>query len=162
MTSFYSFLIDPRGRTDRIGYVFSQLGLGLWLILLTSFARLRLDDFSGSGALINALWNGNLGSYWRLLGQPAISPNAVVIAAVLALHALGLWSYLAITARRLQDMGRPGVYAAAILLVGSAGMLLLAILPGDKAENVYGPASLRFHSRARSGGEAVVAGPNTL
>ena len=162
MKSFYSFPIDPRGRTDRIGYAFAQFGLMLWLILLTSLVRLRLDDFSGSGKLLDVLWDRNLVAYWRLLGQPNISFNVVVIAAVVALHAVGLWACLAITARRLQDMGRPGVYAAAALLVGPAGMLLLAILPGDKAEKTYGPASLRFQSRARSGGEALMTGPNTL
>jgi uncharacterized membrane protein YhaH (DUF805 family) len=131
------------------------------VILLTSVVRLRLDDFTGSGQLLDALCDRNLVAYWCLLGQPNISLNVVVIAAVLALHALGLWAFLAITARRLQDMGRPGVYAAAVLLVGPAGMLLLAILPGDKAENVYGPASRRFQSRAGSGGDAVATGPNT-
>ena len=41
-------------------------------------------------------------------------------------------------------------------------LLLLAILPGDKAENAYGPAPRRrYQFRASSGGEPVVTGPNT-
>lgn len=162
MTTFYSFLIDPRGRTDRIGYVVSQLGLWLWLLVLTSFMRLRLYDFTGSGALLDALWRRDLGDYWSQLSQPEIAFRAFIIAGVLALHALGLWSWLAMTAKRLQDMGRPGYYAAAVLLVGPAGMLLLALLPGDRGENAWGPASRRFQSRGNSGGEPVVTGPNTL
>lgn len=161
MSTLYSFLIDPRGRTDRTGYVVSQLGLWLWLNVLTSLMRLRLDDFSGTGQLLDALWDRNLGVYWTLLRQPEISLNLVVAAAVVALHVLGVWSFLAVTARRLHDMGRPGVYAAAALLVGPAGVLLLAILPGDRDANAYGPASRRFQSRADAGGDPVVTGPNT-
>ena len=161
MRTFYSFIVDPRGRTDRIGYVLSQLGLWLWLILLTSLLRARLDDFSGSNALVGGLLNRDWNAYGHLLRQPHISFSIFVMPGLLALHAPGVWSYLAITARRLQDMGRPGVYAAAALLVGPAGMLLLAILPGDKVANAYGPAPSPRFQRSDAGGEPVVTGPNT-
>lgn len=162
MSTFYSFLIDPRGRTDRIGYVLSQLGLWLWLIILTSLLRARLDDFSGSGALLDTLVKRDWADYRELLEQTAISLNTFVTIGVLALHALGLWSWLSMTARRLQDMGRPGVYAAAVLLTGPGGVFLLAMLPGDRDDNAYGPAPRRrFQPRARSGGDPVVTGPNT-
>jgi uncharacterized membrane protein YhaH (DUF805 family) len=159
MRVLFGFLVDPRGRTDRIGYVFGMFGLFLWLLVLTTLVRVQLD-FTGSGVLIDAFWKGDVGEFRRLLLLPEISIHPLVSCLIVALYLLALWNFLSMTARRLQDMGRPGIYAAATLVVGvQAAVLLLAILPGDRDENIYGPAPKR---RFQPGGEPGVTGPNTL
>lgn len=148
MRDFFGFIVDPRGRTDRLGYIAGLFGLLLWVLLLTTLFRARLDDFTGSGMLADAVWTGRVGEFWRLLFLPRISLHPIMAVVLCALYLLALWSFLSLTARRLQDMGRPGIYAAATLIVGvQAAVLLLAILPGDREENTYGPAPRRRFSR---------------
>lgn len=159
MRVFLGFLVDPRGRTDRIGYALGLFGLFVWLLALTTLVRVQLD-FTGSGQLVDAFWKRDSVEFWRLLLLPQISIHPVVSGLIVALYLLALWNFLSMTARRLQDMGRPGIYAAAALLVGlPATALLLAILPGDRDENIYGPAPKR---RIQAGGEPGATGPNTL
>jgi uncharacterized membrane protein YhaH (DUF805 family) len=133
------FFFDPRGRLDRRSYLAAVIGLMIVAVFLTGLARGELV-FTPGGAMLDNLWDASYGAYGRELDEIA-ARSWVSLSAVLAVHGLVALSFLSLSARRLQDMGRPGVYAALFPVVGAAVFaFILAVLPGDKQENAHGPA----------------------
>lgn len=59
----------------------------------------------------------------------------------LALGAASVVSMLAMTAKRLHDLGYPGFFAVLVLIPGIdlITLIVLMILPSEPATNIYGP-----------------------
>lgn len=137
----FRYLFGISGRLDRRGYGLAVLGWLLWLMLAQRFV-VGLPDFAASGHLLNLLWDGD--SAWgRAVDSAARAANGFEARYVIlfALLATAFASFLALTARRLHDMGRPGGYAwiAVLPFLGPQPVFyVLLLLPGDVAANRYG------------------------
>ena len=140
------YLFAVEGRIDRRGYA----GLVLtWLILIAILQTLiiGLPDFATSGRLMDMMWDGDLA--WAQAVDRAVQENAVWWPRYVAfglLLVVGFASFLAVSARRLHDIGRPGGFALISFLpfVGPQAVFwVLLLLPGDETENRFGPARLQ-------------------
>ena len=140
------FLFSVTGRLDRRGYGLAVLGWLLWIAVLQKFV-VGFPDFETSGRILNLLWDHDQG--WGPAVDVAVDgagDSRVRYAALFALLCLAFASFLAMTARRLHDIGRPAVYAWIALLpfLGpQAVFYVLVFLPGDRGANLYGRAGDR-------------------
>lgn len=139
----HPFRVD--GRLSRLPYF---LWLPAWAIalFLAQPVVLGLSGFAESGLMLDQLLTGNYEAYGAAVDRAVHATDAWAIRyLVLGLLFVGMFgSFLALTARRLHDIGRPGYYAwiSVIPFVGvPAVFAVLILLPGDAAANQYGPAS---------------------
>lgn len=138
---FVRFLFGVTGRLDRRGYGLAVLGWALWLAVVQRLIA-GFPDFRTSGRVLNMMWDGD--DAWGPSIDAAIhAAGALEIRYILlfALLALVFASFLALTARRLHDIGRPGGYAwiAALPFLGPQPVFyVLLLLPGDRGPNRYG------------------------
>lgn len=53
---------------------------------------------------------------------------------------VSLWSHIALSVKRLHDIGRPGMLAAALFIpvVSIIAFIILCVFPGDPGKNQYG------------------------
>jgi uncharacterized membrane protein YhaH (DUF805 family) len=53
---------------------------------------------------------------------------------------IALWSNIAISAKRLHDLGRPGVFSVALFIpvISIIAFIALCLMPGDPGPNRYG------------------------
>lgn len=135
------FLFGVTGRLDRRGYGLAVLGWMLWLVVVHRFTA-GLPDFTTSGRLVDMLWDGDRA--WGTALDAAVHAAGdlgVRYVLLFALLTLAFASFLALTARRLHDIGRPAGYAwiAALPFLGpQAVFYVLLFLPGDMDANRYG------------------------
>ncbi len=140
------FLFGVAGRLDRRGYGLAVLGWMLWLVVVHRFTA-GLPDFTSSGRLVDMLWDGDRA--WGPALDAAVHAAGdleVRYAIFFALVTLAFASFLALTARRLHDIGRPAGYAwiAVLPFLGpQAVFYVLLFLPGDVEANQYGNALRR-------------------
>lgn len=138
---FVRFLFGVTGRLDRRGYGLAVLGWFLWLMVVQRFT-VGLPDFTTSGRLLDMLWDGD--KAWGPTLDAAVHAAGdleVRYAVFVALVTLAFASFLALTARRLHDIGRPASYAwiAVLPFPGpQAVFYVLLFLPGDPGANRYG------------------------
>ncbi len=138
----HPFRVD--GRLSRLPYF---LWVSAWAIalLLVQPVVLGLSGFAESGLMLDPLLRGHYEAYGSAVDRAVHATDARDIRyLVLGLLFVGMFgSFLALTARRLHDIGRPGHYAwiSVIPFVGiPAVFAVLILLPGDTAANQYGPA----------------------
>ncbi len=135
------FLFGVDGRLDRRGYGLAVLGWGLWLLVVHR-VTVGMPDFTTSGHLLDLMWDGETG--WGSAVDTAIHAAGdfqIRYALLFGLLAVTFASFLALTARRLHDIGRPAAYAWIALLpfLGpQAVFYVLLLLPGDTTANRYG------------------------
>lgn len=138
---FVRFLFGVTGRLDRRGYGLAVLGWMLWLAVVLRLTA-GLPDFTTSGRLLDMLWDGD--KAWGPTLDAAVHAAGdleVRYAVFVALVTLAFASFLALTARRLHDIGRPAGYAwiAVLPFPGpQAVFYVLLFLPGDPGANRYG------------------------
>jgi uncharacterized membrane protein YhaH (DUF805 family) len=154
---------SPKGRIDRRTYLTFVF---LWLLavaLLQPFI-LALPDITSSSRLLNELWDGNarewgvqVDAYVHAAGHRMIRYSAY---GALVLTAFA--SFLCLTAKRLHDLGRPGLYAWIGLLpfVGAQALFyVLVLLPGDAWDNRYGALGGTKRGAAQTSPPPAEAGP---
>lgn len=140
---FVRFLFGVTGRLDRRGYGLAVLGWMLWLAVVLRLTA-GLPDFTTSGRLLDMLWDGDRA--WGPAMDAAIQSAGdfeLRYVVLFGLLALAFASFLALTARRLHDIGRPAAYAwiAVLPFLGpQAVFYVLLFLPGDREANRYGGA----------------------
>lgn len=141
------FLFGVNGRLDRRGYGLTVFG---WLVLIAISQKFiaGLPDFATSGRILNLMWDGDAG--WGPVLDAAVHAAGDIeirYGALGALLAIAFASFLALTARRLHDFGRPAGYAwvAVLPFLGlQAVFYVLLLLPGDATANRYGAAGSRW------------------
>jgi len=112
---------------------------------LSFFGRLNRADY----AMI--LLTGHivpLGFFFYLLNMGPLTDEGTAIE--LFLVGLIIWVFFAALAKRLHDMGKPGVACLAFLIpiVGQFMPLILLFLSGTEGSNAYGaPQKYFFHGR---------------
>ena len=140
------YLFSPTGRLDRRGYLLATLGWLLWLTVVQRFV-VGFPDFATSGRMLNLMWDGDRA--WGPAMDVAVHAAGdlqIRYGVFFALLAVAFASFLALTGRRLHDIGRPAGYAwiAALPFLGpQAVFYVLLFLPGDKGANRYGSERLR-------------------
>lgn len=139
--SLLRFLFGVTGRLDRRGYGLAVLGWFLWLMVVQRFT-VGLPDFTTSGRLLDMLWDGDR-AWGPTLDAAVHAAGDLKVRYVIffALVTLAFASFLALTARRLHDIGRPAGYAwiAVLPFLGpQAVFYVLLFLPGDLGANRYG------------------------
>lgn len=137
------YLFSPAGRLDRRGYLLATLGWLLWLMVVQKFV-VGFPDFATSGRILNLMWDGD--QAWGPAMDAAVHASGdlqIRYGAFFVLLVVAFASFLALTGRRLHDIGRPARYAwiAALPFLGpQAVFYVLLFLPGDEDANRYGHA----------------------
>ena len=154
---FASFLFGVNGRLSRTRYGLAILGWLAWMVLAQRFVA-GFPDFETSGRVFEMILDGDIAGP-RAVDDAieAAGQFQVRYAALFALIAVAFGSFLALTARRLHDIGRPAGYAwiAVLPFVGPiAVFFVLLFLPGDAGANRY--------DRAVSDTDRSPAGTNDL
>jgi uncharacterized membrane protein YhaH (DUF805 family) len=135
-----SFLFGVKGRLGRTRYGLAMLGWFAWMILVQRFVA-GFPDFETSGQVIQMVLDGDIAGP-RALDDAieAAGHFEVRSVALVATVVLAFLSFLALTARRLHDIGRPAGYAwiAVLPFVGPVSVFfVLLFLPGDADVNRY-------------------------
>jgi uncharacterized membrane protein YhaH (DUF805 family) len=135
-----SFLFGVKGRLDRTGYGLAMLGWFVGMIVVQRFV-VGFPDFETSGRVIQMVLDGDIAGP-RALDDAieAAGHFEVRSVALVATVVLAFLSFLALTARRLHDIGRPAGYAwiAVLPFVGPFSVFfVLLFLPGDADVNRY-------------------------
>lgn len=134
------FLFGVNGRLARTGYGLAMLGWLAWMVLVQRFAA-GFPDFETSVGVVELILEGDIAGPRAVddaieaAGQFQVRYAALFVAIVVAFV-----SFLAMTARRLHDIGRPAGYAwiAVLPFVGPAAVFfVLLFLPGDAGVNRY-------------------------
>lgn len=135
-----SFLFGVKGRIGRTQYGLAMLGWLAWMVVAQRFVA-GFPDFETSGRVVDMILKG------EITGPRAVDDAIeaagqfeVRYAALFSMIAVGFASFLALTARRLHDIGRPAGYAwiAVLPFVGPiAVFLVMVFLPGDDGANRY-------------------------
>lgn len=101
------------GRINRMAYFLAALFMSVLLAFFLYRSTLAGEVESGGG-----IWS--------------------VLFTLLAL--ISLWSQIALSVKRLHDMGRPGIFALLLLVpfVNAAALVVLCLLPGERGPNAYG------------------------
>lgn len=62
---------------------------------------------------------------------------------IIAVLAVGQWINLALSAKRFRDFGKPGIFAAVMLIpmVALIALIALCFIPGDPGPNRYGQST---------------------
>jgi uncharacterized membrane protein YhaH (DUF805 family) len=143
-----------RGRADRLSFV---LALVLSLVGMTAPIFLAASAGIGLEAAAQAMLRAVYPQGALALSRAALVPWAMIVVGI-ACGVASLWMLAATKARRIQDFGFSGWHAAwvAVLIflggyvpndvastvldiLGLAALLLLALLPGTRGGNRYGP-----------------------
>ena len=137
---FASFLFGVNGRLSRTGYGLAILGWLAWMVVAQRFVA-GFPDFETSGRVFEMILDGDIAGP-RAVDDAieAAGQFQVRYVALCAMIALAFASFLALTARRLHDLGRPAGYAwiAVLPFVGPiAVFFVLLLLPGDAGVNRY-------------------------
>ncbi|WP_426038978.1 DUF805 domain-containing protein [Brevundimonas sp. DC300-4] len=117
------------GRLSRLPYLLSVLGLSL-ILLLAQPLLLELPNFIESGRILDSLWRGDYEVYGAATDAAIQQTDyqtaryAAVAALTMALFA----AFLILSARRLRDLGRPGLYAWIALVPFVGAQALFAVL----------------------------------
>ena len=135
-----SFLFGVKGRLGRTRYGLAMLGWFAWMIVVQRFVA-GFPDFETSGRVLQMVLDGDIAGP-RALDDAieAVGQFEVRSAALVATVVLAFLSFLALTARRLHDIGRPAGYAwiAVLPFVGPFSVFfVLLFLPGDADVNRY-------------------------
>jgi uncharacterized membrane protein YhaH (DUF805 family) len=135
-----SFLFGVKGRLGRTGYGLAMLGWFVGMIVVQRFV-VGFPDFETSGRVIQMVLDGDIAGP-RALDDAieAAGHFEVRSVALVATVVLAFLSFLALTARRLHDIGRPAGYAwiAVLPFVGPFSVFfVLLFLPGDADVNRY-------------------------
>lgn len=135
-----SFLFGVKGRLSRTGYGLAILGWLAWMVVAQRFVA-GFPDFETSGRVFEMILDGDIAGP-RAVDDAieAAGQFEVRYAALFTTIAAALVSFLALTARRLHDIGRPAGYAwiAVLPFVGPfAVFFVLLFLPGDGGVNRY-------------------------
>ena len=138
------FLFGVKGRLGRTGYGLAMLGWFAWMIVVQRFVA-GFPDFETSGRVLEMIAEGDIAGP-RAVDDAieAAGQFQVRYAALFAIIFLGFVSFLAMTARRLHDIGRPAGYAwiAVLPFVGPVAVFfVLLFLPGDAGVNRYDSAA---------------------
>lgn len=105
-----------KGRISRLAYFLA----GLLLAIFQAFALYQLVLApEGSGA----------SQFWAVLFW--------------AVFFLSLWSHVALSAKRLHDFGKPGIFAVTLFIpiVSILVFIALCLYPGDESANEYGQST---------------------
>jgi uncharacterized membrane protein YhaH (DUF805 family) len=135
-----SFLFGVKGRLGRTRYGLAMLGWFALMIVVQRFVA-GFPDFETSGRVFQMVLDGDIAGP-RALDDAieAAGQFEVRSAALVATVVLVFLSFLALTARRLHDIGRPAGYAwiAVLPFVGPFSVFfVLLFLPGDADVNRY-------------------------
>ena len=135
-----SFLFGVKGRLGRTRYGLAMLGWFAWMIVVQRFVA-GFPDFETSGRVLHMVLDGDIAGP-RALDDAieAAGHFEVRSVALVATVVLAFLSFLALTARRLHDIGRPAGYAwiAVLPFVGPFSVFfVLLFLPGDADVNRY-------------------------
>ena len=138
--SLASFLFGVKGRLGRTGYGLAMLGWLAWMVVVQRFVA-GFPDFETSVGVVELILEGDVAGP-RAVDDAveAAGQFQVRYAALFALLFAGFLSFLALTARRLHDIGRPAGYAwiAVLPFVGPVAVFfVLLFLPGDAGVNRY-------------------------
>lgn len=79
--------------------------------------------------------------FYLLLRQPPGSDAAALWEAVFSAgFIVTFWSSIAVSVKRLHDLGKPGILAVALVIpvVSVVAFFVLALWPGDPAPNAFG------------------------
>lgn len=132
------FFFDFDGRITRTQYALGAIGI--WGSL---FALMVAIALAGSSLLVGqdiaSLRVSEMPpSLFEALG---INSVAILFVVILAMFFTGL-SMLALSSKRFHDMGQSGIWVllGAVPFVGAMGLFVfLVLLPGQAADNAYGP-----------------------
>ena len=135
-----NFLFGVKGRLGRTRYGLAMLGWLAWMVVAQRFVA-GFPDFETSGRVVDMILKGEIAGP-RAVDDAieAAGQFELRYAALFAMIAVGFASFLALTARRLHDIGRPAGYAwiAVLPFVGPfAVFFVLLLLPGDAGVNRY-------------------------
>lgn len=135
-----SFLFGVKGRLGRTRYGLAILGWLAWVVVIQRFVA-GFPDFETSVRVVEMILEGDSAGP-RAVDDAieAAGQFPVRYAALFAFVFLGFVSFLAMTARRLHDIGRPAGYAwiAVLPFVGPVAVFfVLLFLPGDAGVNRY-------------------------
>ena len=139
-----SFLFGVKGRLGRTGYGLAILGWLAWMVLVQRFAA-GFPDFETTVGVVELILAGDIAGP-RAVDDAieAAGQFQVRYAALFGFGLVGFVSFLALTARRLHDIGRPAGYAwiAVLPFVGPVAVFfVLLFLPGDAGVNRYDRAA---------------------
>lgn len=135
-----SFLFSVKGRLSRTRYGLAILGWLAWMVVAQRFVA-GFPDFETSVRVFELTLDGDIAGPQAVDDAiEAAGQFQIRYAALFAVIVVALVSFLALTARRLHDIGRPAGYAwiAVLPFVGPfAVFFVLLFLPGDAGVNRY-------------------------
>lgn len=139
-----SFLFGVKGRLRRTGYGLAMLGWLAWMVVVQRFVA-GFPDFETTVGVLELILEGDIAGP-RAVDDAieAAGQFQVRYAVLFGFGLVGFVSFLALTARRLHDIGRPAGYAwiAVLPFVGpGAVFFVLLFLPGDDGVNRYDRAA---------------------
>ena len=126
------FLFSGDGRIRRTHYGLG--GLLVW-ILMTAILIIGLGIAAGAGVGAAGAEDAAVAA---VLTPVALAGFGIGLAAVI----LMLWAFVALTSKRLHDIGQSGWWTLIVLLPGVGAFalfLILCLLPGNSGPNRYGP-----------------------
>lgn len=138
------FLFGVTGRLGRTRYGLAMLGWLAWMVVVQRFVA-GFPDFETTVGVLELILEGDIAGP-RAVDDAieAAGQFQVRYAALFGFALVGFVSFLALTARRLHDIGRPAGYAwiAVLPFVGPVAVFfVLLFLPGDAGVNRYDRAA---------------------
>ena len=134
------FLFGVKGRLGRTRYGLGMLGWLAWMVVVQRFVAV-FPDFETTVGVLELILEGDVAGP-RAVDDAieAAGQFQLRYAALFGLIFVAFVSFLAMTARRLHDIGRPAGYAwiAVLPFVGPVAVFfVLLFLPGDAGANRY-------------------------